>query len=117
MLRTYRAILRGDRLEWTGEGPKNAPGNQGVEVLVTILPEERSPPSQENRGAAMAAALRRLADAGGSFRNMDEQERLAEMESLGLVTLPKRTVQPPFQHPALPNRGKLASEMVIKDRR
>lgn len=47
----------------------------------------------------------------------DEQARLTEMAARGLVTLPKRTSQRAFQGPALPNRGKLASEMVLEDRR
>jgi prevent-host-death family protein len=51
------------------------------------------------------------------IQQRDEPSRLAEMASRGLVTLPKRTSRKPFQGPALPNRGKLASEMVIEDRR
>jgi len=47
----------------------------------------------------------------------DEQARLAEMASRGLVTLPKRTSRNAFQSPVLPSRGKLASEMVLEDRR
>ena len=46
-----------------------------------------------------------------------EQARLAEMASRGVVTLPKQTSRRAFQRAALPNRGKLASEMVIEDRR
>jgi antitoxin (DNA-binding transcriptional repressor) of toxin-antitoxin stability system len=42
-------------------------------------------------------------------RDMDEQSLLAEMGSRGLVTLPKG--------PALSNRGRLASERVLDDRR
>jgi prevent-host-death family protein len=45
-----------------------------------------------------------------------EQQRLAELESRGLVTLPRRTERG-FKGPAFPNRGKLASEMVSEDRR
>jgi len=51
------------------------------------------------------------------LQERDEQARLAELASRGLVTLPKRTSRKGFQGPALPNRGKLASEMVIEDRR
>jgi prevent-host-death family protein len=46
-----------------------------------------------------------------------EQQRLAELESRGLVTLPRQTGGSGFQGPAFPNRGKLASEMVSEDRR
>jgi prevent-host-death family protein len=47
----------------------------------------------------------------------DEQARLAEMASRGLVTLPKQTSRRAFQGPTLPGRGKPASEMVLEDRR
>jgi prevent-host-death family protein len=50
-------------------------------------------------------------------REMDEPARLAEMASRGLVALPSRTTRTAFRGPVLPNRGKLASEMVIEDRR
>jgi len=45
-----------------------------------------------------------------------EEQRLAELESRGLVTLPRRTKRG-FQGPAFPDRGKLASEMISEDRR
>jgi prevent-host-death family protein len=45
-----------------------------------------------------------------------EQQRLAELESRGLVTLPRR-MEHGFKGPSFPNRGKLASEMVSEDRR
>lgn len=51
------------------------------------------------------------------LRDMDEPARLAEMASRGLVALPSRTTRTAFEGPALPNRGKLASEMVLEDRR
>jgi len=57
----------------------------------------------------------RLAEPSG--QETVEQMRLAEMASGGLVLLPKRPRRTAFQGPALPNRGKLASEMVIEDRR
>lgn len=46
-----------------------------------------------------------------------EQQRLAELESRGLVTLPRRMEHAAFQGPLFPNRGRLASEMVSEDRR
>lgn len=49
--------------------------------------------------------------------SMDEQACLAEMATRGLVALPNRTTRTAFQGPALPNRGKLASEMILEDRR
>lgn len=59
MLPTYKATLRGNRLEWIGEAPE---GDAAVPVHVTLL--EQPVPRQE-RGAQMADALRQLADAGG----------------------------------------------------
>lgn len=50
------------------------------------------------------------------LQERDEQARLAELASRGVVTLPKRTSRRAFQSAALPNRGKLASEMVLEDR-
>ena len=51
------------------------------------------------------------------LQEVTEQQRLAELESRGLVTLPRRTKRNGFHGPAFPNRGKLASEMVSEDRR
>jgi len=51
------------------------------------------------------------------LQEVTEQQRLAELESRGLVALPRRTDRTAFQSPAVPNRGKLASEMVSEDRR
>jgi prevent-host-death family protein len=48
---------------------------------------------------------------------LDESARLSELASQGLVILPERKRQLLFSEPPLPNRGKLASEMVIEDRR
>jgi hypothetical protein len=48
--------------------------------------------------------------------SVTEQQRLAELESRGLVTLPRRT-EHGLKGSAFPNRGKLASEMVSEDRR
>ena len=45
-----------------------------------------------------------------------EQQRLAELEARGLLTLPRRTGGG-FNGSTVPNRGKLASEMVSEDRR
>lgn len=77
MLDTYRALLHGNRLEWQGAEPEKLPLDRGVEVFVTILDEEDSPTTAKARGAAMAAALERLAAAGGpkSFGDAAEWER------------------------------------------
>jgi prevent-host-death family protein len=51
------------------------------------------------------------------LQERDEHVRLVAMAARGLVTLPKRTSRRAFQGPALPSRGKLASEIVLEDRR
>jgi prevent-host-death family protein len=50
------------------------------------------------------------------LRALEEPARLAELAARGLVTLPAGA-RSPFRGPAFPHRGKLASEMVIEDRR
>ena len=52
------------------------------------------------------------------IREQAEATRLTELEACGLVSLPrKRSQRQPFQGPPVPARGRLASEMVIEDRR
>ena len=48
---------------------------------------------------------------------LDEPARLSELASRGLLILPRGNAPLVFSEPPLPNRGKLASEMVIEDRR
>jgi hypothetical protein len=65
MLATYKAILKGDRLEWREEKPETLPPDRELAVIVTVLDEATSPGSSSGRGARMADALERLAKAGG----------------------------------------------------
>jgi hypothetical protein len=59
-MRTYRALLRGDRLEWLGEAPESRT-DAPLSVQVIIL--EQEPLSEEHtRGPAMAALLEKLAE-------------------------------------------------------
>lgn len=65
MLNTYRAKLKGDRLEWADEPPPTQNGG-GTDVLVTVLPPTiESADDRRARGAGMRAALERLAGIGG----------------------------------------------------
>lgn len=84
MLPTYRAVLHGDRLEWRDEEPEKLPPDRGVEVFVTILSNSESSAAARARGAAMAAALERLAAARGpkSFGDAAEWERETRGERL-----------------------------------
>ena len=62
MLNTYKAILKGDRLEWSGEAPELTPEDRPVAVHVTILDEEGVlVPKHLSQGQCMAAALEQLA--------------------------------------------------------
>jgi hypothetical protein len=59
-MRTYRALLRGDRLEWLEEAPKSQT-DAPLCVHVTVL-EQESPAEAHTRGHAMAALLEKLAE-------------------------------------------------------
>lgn len=60
---TYKAILRGDRIEWEEDVPEQIRGNAGLTVFVTI---PNQPGEADNtRGPRMAEALHRLALSGG----------------------------------------------------
>ncbi len=60
MLRTYKAILRGSRLEWSEEAPEH-PERQAVEVHVTILKDTATSSSAATQGKKMAEVLEKLA--------------------------------------------------------
>ncbi len=59
---TYRAVLKGDHLEWRGEIPPEIAKEHAVPVDVTILRDERfSATPAVNAGERMAVALEKLA--------------------------------------------------------
>ena len=59
---TYRAVLKGDHLEWRGETPPEIAGEHPVAVDVTILRDERFSASRSaDTGERMAAAQEKLA--------------------------------------------------------
>lgn len=64
ILPTYRAILRGDRLEWCGPSRQHPPTDRPIAVHVTLLDEPVSEGGvgEAGLGERMAAALERLAD-------------------------------------------------------
>ena len=70
MLQTYEAILRGDRLEWSGVAPNaERPVRVRVTVVETILDE--TPEERAARGKRMADALRELA-ASAAFKEISD---------------------------------------------
>jgi hypothetical protein len=60
MLETYPAVLRDNRVEWSGEAPTDLPHGMGVRVYITLL-EKTSQAKPLHQGERMAAALERLA--------------------------------------------------------
>ena len=61
-MRSYRALLHGNRLEWLEEAPepqKDVP----LQVHVMVL-EQASSADTDTRGRAMAAILEKLAESG-----------------------------------------------------
>lgn len=65
MLKTYKAMLNGDRLEWSDEAPELVVVGHPVPVHVTILDEALLRSQRQARGQQMAAALERLATKDG----------------------------------------------------
>jgi hypothetical protein len=72
---TYRAVLKGDRLEWQGEAPPETEGDRELPVDVTILRDESLSAAQA--GERMAAALEKLAasQAVASIEDPEEWQR------------------------------------------
>jgi hypothetical protein len=61
MLQTYKATLRGNRLEWSDTVPQAIAEDQSVAVHVTILDEIEVSSGQQTSGQQMAAILEQLA--------------------------------------------------------
>ncbi|MEO7912978.1 MAG: hypothetical protein ABIV47_25295 [Roseiflexaceae bacterium] len=61
-MQTYKAILRGDRLEWRDSPPASLTSEQAIAVQVTILDEEATLEKNDNPGPRMAALLEQLAN-------------------------------------------------------
>ena len=59
----YKAILRGDRIEWEDDVPEDIRSKAALTVIVTIL--DQSVVANDARGPRMAQALERLAAIGG----------------------------------------------------
>jgi hypothetical protein len=85
MTRTYKAILRGNRLEWAGEAPEPDHSKQAVEVYVTILPSSDASPTPASDGKSMAEALKRLAASGALSNISDPVAWQVEQRQEGLL--------------------------------
>jgi hypothetical protein len=62
VLPTYRAILRGNRLEWRGDARQHPAVDRPLAVYVTVLDEPMGAGDAAEQGARMAEALARLAE-------------------------------------------------------
>lgn len=60
-MNTYKAVLKGNTLEWSDEAPDIVGSDQAISVHVTILDRTMLRPQRQARGQKMAAALERLA--------------------------------------------------------
>ena len=61
MLHTYKAILRGNQIEWSDTPPAELVPERPVAVHVTILEESDQAPESVSPGHQMAAILEQLA--------------------------------------------------------
>jgi hypothetical protein len=61
VLQTYKATLRGNRLEWSDTVPQAIAEDRSVAVHVTILDEVQASSAQQTSGQQMAAILEQLA--------------------------------------------------------
>ena len=62
MLQTYRAVLRGNWLEWIGAAPEQVKDENEITVEVTILGDAWAESVERERGLKMAEALEALAE-------------------------------------------------------
>jgi hypothetical protein len=60
---TYKATVRGDRIEWEDDVPEEVRSRPALSVIVTIA--EQTNEADKTAGRPMAAALERLAQQGG----------------------------------------------------
>ena len=61
MLATYKAVLKDDRLEWSGVAPVFPPSRETISVHVTILNDQIVSSKEIAQGKRMATALEKLA--------------------------------------------------------
>jgi hypothetical protein len=59
----YKAIVRGDRIEWEDDVPEQIRAQQALTVLVTVVDQPSA--ADDTRGPRLAEVLERLAASGG----------------------------------------------------
>jgi len=67
MVQTFRAVLKGNSIEWIDEVPQL--GDQSIPIYITVL-EENLGSDPATRGQRMAEVLEKLAS-NGTFSNVD----------------------------------------------
>lgn len=87
MLQTYKATLRGNRLEWNDVAPQELSNEQPIAVHVTILDQGQAFPSHTT-GQQMAAILEQLAS--GHMLSSISDPVAWQREQRGERTLPGR---------------------------
>lgn len=90
MLATYKAILRGNQLEWHEQMPPQSAHQQPVTVYVTLLNEPIIAPEKAVQGAQMAAALTALANERPSLPQTIADPLTWEREQRQDRSLPQR---------------------------
>ncbi len=63
MARTYKALLKGNCIEWSSDAPLELTPERAVAVLITILDEPALTTANLQQGQRMAAVLEQLAHA------------------------------------------------------
>ena len=74
VLHTYKAILRGNRIEWSDTPPADLSTDHPVSVHVTILDAPDQAPITQSAGVEMAAILEQLAHASAFAQISDPAE-------------------------------------------
>jgi hypothetical protein len=60
MLKTLKAVINGDRIQWLEASEQCFPASHSVEALITPLQEQPASPSAEQRAERRLAALKNL---------------------------------------------------------
>ena len=61
MLKTLKAVVNGDRIQWLEASEQSFPASHPVAALITPLPEQPGSPLAEQRAERRLAALKKLA--------------------------------------------------------
>jgi hypothetical protein len=74
MLRTLRAVINGDSIQWLEASEQCFPASHPVEALITPLQEQPTSPSDEQRAERRLSALKKLVSINAFATVEDPQE-------------------------------------------